>query len=145
MKYLVGSSYFFYQYEDYQIIDLDYVELIKINQDDEDCYDIKNIIVTPEGYIADYRIIYYKTKEDIIQRELKYKVGNFIGQFLVPELCKEINFTIQDLLRMKPLVEALDKKHLYEKIIYDFYIQNNSFVLTGSQRFKAYQEYKKYR
>lgn len=68
-----------------------------------------------------------------------------LGKFLVPEFNKEIGFTISHLKQLKPLVDKLDNKHLYEKVIYDSYILNNDFYLTEDQLMQAYNEYKKYR
>ena len=68
-----------------------------------------------------------------------------IGKFLIPEFNNEIGFTIEHLKQLVPLIEKLDDKHKYEKIIFDSYIENNSFTLTEEQRLKAYEEYKKYR
>jgi hypothetical protein len=64
-----------------------------------------------------------------------------VGKFLVPEFCKAIGFTIMDLPRLYPLIQKLDEKHMYEAIIFDSYLQNGDFVLTDSQREKAYQSY----
>ena len=64
-----------------------------------------------------------------------------IGKFLVPEFCDAIGFTIEDLPKLEVLVTRLDEKHLYEKIIYDSYIENNAFVLTDRQRDQAYKSY----
>jgi hypothetical protein len=55
-----------------------------------------------------------------------------IGKFLIPEFNELINFTIDDLPRLEPLLNRLDDKHKYEKIIYDSYIENNAFVLTDA-------------
>jgi hypothetical protein len=40
------------------------------------------------------------------------------------------------------MIDNLDIKHLYEKVIYNSYIENKSFVLTDEQRDKAYLLYK---
>ena len=64
------------------------------------------------------------------------------GKFLVPEFCKEIGSTVEDLPKLAPLISNLDTKHEYEKIIFDSYIQNGDFVLTQEQRDKAYESYK---
>lgn len=68
-----------------------------------------------------------------------------VGKFLVPDFIKELNVTIKDIKRLKPLIENLDEKHLYEKVIYDSYIENNDFFLTDEHLNKAYEIYLKYR
>jgi hypothetical protein len=55
-----------------------------------------------------------------------------IGKFLVPGFCQEIGMNVSDLSKLAPLLELLDKQHEYEKIIYNSYIENNSFTLTNA-------------
>ena len=64
-----------------------------------------------------------------------------IGKFLVPEFCNEIGFSIEDLPKLTPLIEKLDKKHKYEEIIFNSYLQNGDFILSEEQREKAYFSY----
>lgn len=68
-----------------------------------------------------------------------------VGKFLIAEFNKEIRFTIDDLKKFEQIFDKMDEKHMYEKIIYDSYIENGDFYLTDLQRDKAYKEYKKYR
>lgn len=68
-----------------------------------------------------------------------------LGKFLIPEFNEKFGITIEDLKGLSSLLDRLDDKHLYEKIIYDAYIENNDFSLTDEQRQNAYNEYKKYR
>lgn len=65
-----------------------------------------------------------------------------LGKFLVPAFVEAIGFTIENLKRLQPLVDSLDDKHKYEKVIYDSYIENGEFKLTDEQLQKAYLEYK---
>ena len=58
---------------------------------------------------------------------------------------KELGITIEDLKRLEPLLECLDEKHKYERIIYFSYIENNDFYLTETQLDQAYKIYKLYR
>ena len=64
-----------------------------------------------------------------------------IGKFLIPEFADYIGLTIEDLKGLKDVIEGIDEKHSYEKIIYDSYIENNGFYLTDNQRQKAYADY----
>ena len=84
-------------------------------------------------------------KEELIEYHKPCKCGMFIGKFLVPDFAKEIGLTIEDLKELEFLTNNLDERHLYEKIIYDSYIENGDFVLTDEQRLKAYNEYKRLR
>lgn len=127
----LGSNVFFNKYPDFTPHDLDYIEFKK---------DIK------VGYrikIKDYDYFLYPkhwTKEDYINDCKTFPMK--VGKFLVPEFNKKINFTIDDLSRLKWLIDKIDDKHSYEKIIYDAYIENQSFTLTEEQRLNAYNEYK---
>ena len=80
-------------------------------------------------------------KNKYINWALKSKSGMVIGKFLIPEFCKEINFTIEDLSKLSPLIEILDEKHDYERIIFESYLNNKAFVLTREQRDAAYASY----
>ena len=55
------------------------------------------------------------------------------------------NLTINHLKKLSPLIDFLDDKHRYEKIIFESYIENNDFFLTEEQRLKAYLEYQKWK
>jgi hypothetical protein len=87
----------------------------------------------------------HSSKEDYINWALQSKIGMVIGKFLVPEFCTEIGFTIEDLSKLKVLIDKLDDKHKYEEIIYTSYLENGSFTLTPEQRDKAYKSYKESR
>lgn len=127
----LGSNVFFNKYPDFTSHDLDYIEFKK---------DIK------VGYrikIKDCDYFLYPkhwTKEDYISDCKTFPMK--VGKFLVPEFNKKINFTIDDLSRLKWLIDKIDDKHSYEKIIYEAYIENQSFTLTEEQRLNAYNEYK---
>ena len=68
-----------------------------------------------------------------------------VGKFLIPEFCEEIGMTIEDLPKLRPLIEKLDDGHKYEEIIFNSYIENGAFILTDEQRLKAYNSYKESR
>lgn len=82
------------------------------------------------------------TKDEFIDIDLKVNDALKIGKYLVPEFIEYIGLTINDLHKLKPLVNKLDIKHIYEKSIYDYYIQNNNFTLTNEQLETVYNIYK---
>ena len=137
-KILIGSQYFFSCYEDFQGKDVDELEIIETN----DFSQVRQI--TGRGKCL-FQLKRHPSKEDYINWALKSNIGMVIGKFLIPEFCTEIGFTIEDLPRMAPLLDKLDDKHKYEKIIYDSYIENGSFTLTNKQRVRAYKSYKESR
>lgn len=85
------------------------------------------------------------TPEEFIEYELKSDLPMELGKFLVPEVCGYLGFTIRHLEKLRPLVERLDARHSYEKIIFDSYIENGDFTLTNAQRASAFFEYKRAR
>lgn len=81
------------------------------------------------------------TPDEFVEHTLRSKLPMEIGKFLVPEVAEYLGFTIEHLKRLAPVVDRLDEKHRYEKVIYDSYIENGAFVLTDEQRNEAYQVY----
>ena len=139
-KFKIGSSIFFSEYDDYEIKDIDYVAIM-------DIFPFPNKIMV-KIKIGNDDIFMYKpdiSKQEFIDEIYNTQVPMIVGKFLCPEFCKYINFSISDLKHLERFFNDLDEKHQYEKIIYDAYIENNEFKLTNEQRYKAYQEYKKYR
>ena len=134
---LMGSNYFFKDYKDFKSHDVDYIDIIETNEFKE-----KRVI---RGQGKDYFYLKRKPKEQLIQDALKSELSMVVGKFLIPEFNKKIGFTIDDLQKIKPLIDRLDEKHIYEKIIYESYLENNSFTLTEDQRLKAYKKYKETR
>jgi hypothetical protein len=134
---LVGSRYFFSAMEGFASKDTDYV-LIEDNPKDY------NYVKQLSGTFCLFK---WKrmSPADYIAYALSNGPAMQVGKFLVPEFCSEIRFSIDDLKQLSPLFDRLDDAHKYEKIIYDAYISNDSFILTDSQRKTAYEEYKKYR
>ena len=137
-RFIMGSTYFFSNYSDFVSKDLD--ELVLTN----DCrYKCANI----RGRGKD--IFYWRRmpKSEWIDIHLKFGENDpmIVGKFLIAEFNKEIRFTIDDLKKFEQIFNKMDEKHMYEKIIYDSYIENGDFYLTDLQRDKAYKEYKKYR
>lgn len=134
----IGSSCFFESYDDYKIHDKDVLIIL-----DHGINGKKSFIFNKDGH----DVIFYPklTKDEYIEEDLNANDPLKIGKYLVPEFINYINLEISDLKKLLVLIEELDNAHKYEKIIYDSYIENNSFTLTDEQRLAAYNEYKKYR
>lgn len=137
-KFLVGSTYFFNKIDGFSSKDIDYLELVD----------------NPTNFKYSYQLTgrgkcYFKWRrispEEFVEITLKYKTPMLVGKFLVPEFNEEIGFTIEHLKMLQPLIDNMDEKHLYEKIIYNSYIENDAFYLTNEQLMMAYKEYIKYR
>lgn len=137
-KFLIGSQYFFSCYNDFESKDIDELQIIETNEFSQ----VRQI--TGRGKCL-FQMKKHATKEDYIDWALKSQIGMVVGKFLVPEFCAAIGFTIEDLPRLRALIDKLDDKHKYEKIIYNSYIKNGSFTLTPDQRDRAYKSYKESR
>lgn len=133
----MGSRYFFKQYPDYKSHDIDMIEL-------QDNCDYERLLII-RGQGKDMFFLKRKPKNELIQDALNSELAMVVGKFLIPEFNKEIGFEINDLLKLKPLIEKLDDKHKYEEIIYNSYLKNNDFILTDEQRLEAYKSYKQSR
>ena len=135
---IIGSTYFFKDIEDFKPKDIDTLELVDNPKDFKYSYQL-----TGHGKCI------FKWKKmspiEFIQISLSNNCPMELGKFLIPEFCKEIGFTIDDLKQLQTLRDTLDDKHKYEAIIFDAYVDNDDFYLTDEQLNNAYQEYKKYR
>lgn len=134
---LMGSTYFFKSYPDFKPHDIDKIDIIETDKFAE-----KQII---RGQGKDYIILKNKPKQQLIADALKSELAMVVGKFLIPEFNNCIGFTIEDLPQLQPLIDNLDEKHLYEKIIYEAYLANGDFILTQKQRDAAYESYKETR
>lgn len=85
------------------------------------------------------------TADEFVAYTLNSKLSMEVGKFLVPEVAEYLGFTIEHLKQLKPVVDRLDGKHEYEKIIFNAYIAHGDFVLTRDERDLAYEEYRKNR
>lgn len=134
----MGSQYFFSCYEDFKSKDVDEIEIIETDE-------FKNMRqLTGQGKCL-FQLRKQATTDDYINYALQSNLGMVVGKFLIPEFCHEIGLTINDLPKLKPLINLLDDKHKYEEIIFDSYIENGSFTLTNEQRERAYKSYKESR
>jgi hypothetical protein len=137
-RHLTGSTYFFSCYPDFNSHDIDEVEIIETEQFKYQRH------LSGQGKCL-FQLKKRNTVEEYIQAALTGSIGMAICNFLVPEFCEEIGFKITDLHHLQPLVDRLDKKHMYLKFIYDSYLANGAFVLSEEQRIAAYKNYKESR
>lgn len=63
----------------------------------------------------------------------------------MPEVIQELGIQISDLEILRGVIERLDDKHSYEKVIYNSYMENGNTNLTPEQLEEAWKEYKKWR
>lgn len=137
-KILIGSTYFFSCYDDFQSKDIDELEIVDTNEFQQ----MRQI--TGQGKCL-FQMKRHQSKDEYIDWALKCKLGMVIGKFLVPEFCAAIGLSVEDLPKLLPLIQKLDDKHKYEEIIFNSYIENGDFTLTKEQRDLAYQSYKETR
>ena len=140
MQFIVGSQAFFKQYPDFIPGDIDIVEF----EDDPKLY--RNFMQFRKKDKT--RCIFKWRKmsaDEFVEYSLNTKLPMEVGKFLVPEIAQYLGFTIDNLKQLSPVIDKLDEKHSYEKIIFDSYIANDGFYLTDEQRYQAYQEYKRFR
>ena len=136
LRFKVGSQAFFSQYPDFQPSDIDEVEF----EDEPKLF--KNFMQFRKKDNTRCLFIWRKMSADeFVEYTLNSKLPMELGKFLVPEVAEYLGFTIEHLKKLEPVVDRLDDKHKYEKIIYDSYISNNDFYLTQEQRDSAYKEY----
>lgn len=138
MIHIVGSQYFFKSFEDFTPKDLDTVEFV-VNP-----LDFKFTSQRLEKNRCTFKWRKLPNNE-LIKLHLQQNTPMTIGKFLVKTVVEELNFTIDDLKQLKPLIDNIDEKHQYEKIIYDAIIENNSWDIPQNILNDAYLLYKQTR
>lgn len=134
-RFVVGSKAFFSSFEDFKPHDTDVVMMLDN---------------PPKGKVfqklrmrkTDYFIYKTMSKYDLVHLCITRMVPMYASMFLVPEFAESIGFTIGDLDLLQNVFYHIDDKHTYEKMIYDFYRQNNGFYLTDDQLKAVYEDYK---
>lgn len=135
-RFIVGSNAFFGDIDGFKAHDTDVLVLV----DKPTEFNVQRQIRLKGNCIFEWKRM---TPKEYIDYHKNCKCGMFIGKFLVPEFVKEIGFTIDDLRELEFLLDRLDERHEYERIIYECYMENNDFYLTEEQKIKAYNKYKK--
>lgn len=137
-KFLIGSKYFFSCYADFQSKDHDEIEIVETNEFSH----LRQL--TGQGKCV-FQLRKKSSLEGYLDWDLTSNVPMGVGKYLIPEFAHAIGFTVEDLPKLKPMINRLVEKHKYEAIIYDSYILNGSFTLTDEQRQRAYKSYKESR
>ena len=137
--FIIGSQAFFKDIDNYISKDIDELNIMDEFNLVGNSFHINNF--------HNKDVFFYKnlTKEEFIEDTLNSSLYMKVGKFLVPEFAKYINLTIKDLKKLIPVIEKIDKKHEYEKIIFYSYIDNNDFYLTNEQKIKAFNKYNEFK
>lgn len=135
----IGSQVFFEGMPDYTPKDIDELCIM-------DSFPFKGNVLHANG-LHGKDVFFYRNldKEGFITDTIYSDTSMKIGKMLVPEFAEWIGLTIDDLKKLSDIIDKIDDKHSYEKVIYNAYLTNGSFILTNEQREEAYKEYKKYR
>ena len=134
--FIIGSRAFFTGMEGYVPKDYDELNIM-------DRFPFKGNVLNMKMNGKDVFFFRDLDKEGFIKDTLECGVPMRVGKFLVPEFAEYLDMTMDDLERLSPVIENIDEKHLYEKVIYDAYLKNGEFKLTEEQRVAAYKEYLK--
>ena len=134
--FIIGSRAFFTGVEGYVPKDYDELNIM-------DRFPFKGNVLNMKMNGKDVFFFRGMDKEGFIKDTLECGVPMRVGKFLVPEFAEYLGMTIADLKRLSPVIENIDKKHHYEKVIFDAYLKNGEFKLTEEQRVAAYKEYLK--
>lgn len=140
-KILVGSKYFFNNFEDFVGHDEDYISFLSGDK----FVKPGNSMIVHLTYPISTDLITYNVEDrtNMLQLAKESHDPYHIGKFLIPELCEYCEITLEDVIReVGDMFNELDETHYYQKIIYDAYVENNSMTLTEDQLNAAYESYK---
>lgn len=136
-KIITGSEVFFSGIEGFTPHDHDAIQIV-------DARDVNFLFRRQMFDHSDNTDTFYvvmQPKEAYIKWAAKFAIGTTLGQFLTPAFCEVFGITVADLVKLKPLRDRLDRRHHYQAIIYDAYLENGSMTLTDEQRTAAYTDY----
>ena len=134
-KFLVGSRAFFDVIDGFVSKDRDELWILE-----KPVFKFSSLILK----LKDRDVILYPpfSKEELIAYDLEKDDRMKFGKYIVPKFAEYIGLTIDDLKGLSKMMDNLDEKHQYEKVIYEAYIANNSFTLNDEQLKAAYESYK---
>jgi hypothetical protein len=131
--YITGSKAFFEGMKEFVPLDTDKVIFKKRGT---------NLMVFSENKETTFYWNETIGKQGIKEYILKSKRYEPLCIFLVPDIAKYLEVTIDDIKELQEYFHKCDYKHQYLAIICDSYIENNDFTLTDEQRLKAYNLYR---
>ena len=133
-KIEVGSRAFFGGIADFASKDHDYVVLV----DQPQGFNYRR-----ECSLRGVDTFEYKrmSAADLVAKTLEYADALAVGKFLVKGFADAIGLTTDQLQQLQPLVEKLDEKHQYERIIFDAIISAGSWDLSDETLQAAYASY----
>ena len=134
-KFLVGSCAFFSGYPNFHSKDTDYLVLVEKGNGFQFCHQIS----MPHKCVFEFVI---RPIQEMIDYALSHGAPMQVGKFLVKEVAEELGFAPDDLRQLEPLIDKLDAKHEYERIIFDYITENGSWDIPVDVRNAAYEVYK---
>lgn len=132
---LVGSRAFFSNYPDFKSKDTDYLQLVESGNGFQFCRQ------TSMSHKCLFEFV-RRPKQEMIDYALTHGAPMQVGKFLVKEVAEALALTADDLKQLKPLIDKLDSKHAYERIIFDYITENGSWDIPDEVRDAAYKAYK---
>lgn len=139
INFIIGSKAFFGDLKDYKSKDEDLLVI------DDKIESSKGILHCNLDKNKDVFICGNLSKTEFLNDTVISNYPLKVGKFLVPKFAEYIKLTINELKSLEFLFNKLDSKHKYEKLIFDYYIENGSFTLTDKQLNKVYKVYIKNR
>ena len=134
-RYVVGSTLWFSEYEDYVVHDRDVLYVCDVSHQVIFKKKGLDMILLPEKTAKEY-------VAEIVSAGINRSTTLYCGKFLCPEFAKDFGVTMEDLDTIKPYIYATDERHQYQRVVLDSYLANGDFVLTDEQRDAAYAVYK---
>jgi len=139
-RFIIGSRAIFTGYKDFEDYTTD-TDILLIHDDPD--YWLETQYHDPEDDNIHYICWANISKEDLLYYHIhNVYMGTFIQKFLCPEYAEWLGLTIEELASMERLLQYMDNKHSYEKIVFYAYIKNGGFYMTDEQKAAAYEEYK---
>ncbi len=132
---ITGSRAFFSGMEGFAPKDMDIVTMVEAKD-----VSFAWMRQTSNGSVDKFEIV-RRPKEELIAHAVEKARPMAIARFLTPEFAEEIGLEVADLEALKPMRDALDKRHAYLGTIYDAYVKNGKMSLTKKQLEEAFAVY----
>ncbi len=133
-RILVGSRAFFSGIDGFNTDNRNFIKLVHTNA-----------ALLPESKLSIHGNITYRMLREpassMVAKVVESDNALLLGNFLVPQVAKEIGLSVSQLDTLLPLAAKLPAKLAYQSVILQGYITNGSFTLTAEQREAAYAAY----